>query len=396
MRTTAFRAPLLLSLALTACDGGTDDSPDAGDTDTGTTTMKDASENPDAMVEDTGSDPDGGDSDAGSNPDGGDDDAGMMMPGVTLRPGVGATIEQVDIEIGTDSFASVNTKLAAATRMRITGDTSRSYQYTFAGGASATIWFANSNLDLDDQPPNDVDDDDRVLWIAVEDGFPGTTPDGVGVDSTEADVVSAYGAAPHTVAVANPQGSVAQYYTRGLLVAYEPNGDVRTITICREYQKEPDGDIDVHGARILLGADELKGFVALGDLGTDVSDVRMLLGEPDAACPNDQACVSLGGQDFKTISYGFIGIEVFYLQSATAFFTLHAPYYGMTTGAQAVGVGSSKTDMETYLTGEGYTVMASSNAQLVCYTHATDPDLGVTYNQNDVASSITIPLLQCP
>lgn len=391
MRTTAHRA-LLLSAVLFACDGGTDQTTDAGQTDTGTDTTKDASQ--DTGVDDSGADPDAGDADGGQETDGGPD-GGMTMPGVSLRPGSGVTIEQVAIEIGTDSFASVNTKLAAATRTRITGDTSRSYTYSFNSGASATIWFANSNLDLDDQPPNDVDDDDRVLWIAVEDGFPGTTADDVGVDSTQTEVEAAYGAPPHTVAVANPQGTVAQYYTQGLLVAYEPNGDVRTITICRRYEKAPDGDIDVHGARIQLGGDELKGFVALGDLGTDVADVRTLLGEPDAACPNDQACVALGGQDFKTISYGFIGIEVFYLQSATAFFTLHAPYYGTTPGGE-VGLGSTKTDMETYLTGEGYTVMASSTPQLVCYTHATDPDIGVTYNQTDIASSITIPLLQCP
>ncbi len=384
--------PLALAsfaLLLTGCPDNKDDvgPDDTGSVDSGGDAGGGLDAKPDAAVDDVGvTDTGEMTPDTGNGMDAGD--AGMNMPGMTLFPGVGVQVGANRIDIGTDTFDSVNTKLAGAARMRNTTDSARSYEYT-VGADKITIWYANTNLDDDGQAPMDVDGTDQVLWIAVQDGFAGTTPDGVGLDSNRGDVEGAYGAPPHTVDVVNPAGTISQYYTTGLVVAYEPNGDVRTITISRAYPTEPDGEIDPPGRRVTFGGTELMAAL-IG--GTSMNNITNLLGQPDA-----QGTVNVGGQDLETLSYGFIGIEAFLGTVSHNLLTLnlHPPFYGTTSGG--LGMGSARADLETYLGGLGFdNGTASSNPQFICYDNGSVM-VGVTYTMADNrVSSITLALPACP
>jgi hypothetical protein len=385
-------APLFLScflFALPSCKNGDDD--DTGTPDTGATDLGEKDAEPDA-AQDAGTDT--GTPDSGEPMDVGENDAVVGDAGNTttitagaLNPGVGVTVDGTDILIGVDTYDTVTTKLAGASSSAIAD--SRSYEYAFTN-TTLTIWFANT--DLDANPVNMVQGADLVLWIAVSEGFPGTTPDGVGLDSTRADVEGAYGAAPHTVDLTNPIGTLAQYYTTGALFAYESNDDVRTVTICRAYAVEPDGELDPMGASVTFNGGDIQGSIDIGNLGTRRNDVESLLGPADA-----EGTVSIDGNSLDTLSYGFIGLEVFFLEGGTRtlFFTVHPPYYGTTS--TGLGLGATRVDMEAYLTGLGYAGMASSNAALTCYDSGNPPMVGVTYTTpGDLVSSITFALPACP
>lgn len=322
-------------------------------------------------------------------------DAGpMTMP--ELVPGSHVRVTEGRIDIMRHTFADVTSILGPGTRSQAAN--TRSYEWTLSGGVELTVWFANSNLD-DDAPPADVDATDTVLWIAVQGGFAGTTPEGIGLGSVRGQVeaAGAYGAPPHTVNVPNPAGTLAQYYVRGLLVAYDPAGSVRTITICRAYPQAPDGSIDPNDSRLRFGRDlQAYTFVAGIPVSHDsLSDARSLLGAPDA-----EGNVVVSGQNLHLLSYAFIGIEVFALASASeiAFVTIHAPYYGTAGG---VGIGSTRTSMESFLAGQSYNggSVSASSPNFICYGHNSNgPDVGVTYS-TDVAplvTSMVIPLHQCP
>jgi hypothetical protein len=105
----------------------------------------------------------------------------------------------------------------------------------------------------------------------------------------------------------------------------------------------------------------------------------------------------LDGQSLDTLSYGFLGLEIFSVADGarTLFFVVHPPFYGTTS--TGIGMGSTQADMETYLTGLGYDGMVSSNPQFVCYDRGSPPMIGVTYTEaDDRVSSITLALPQCP
>jgi hypothetical protein len=318
--------------------------------------------------------------------DGGD--AGVALP-EEMVPGSHVQVAEGRIDIGMP-FSEVLTRLGPGVRTSAQG--ARSYEWTL-GGVTLTVWPANTNLD-DDAPPMDVDGTDRVLWIAVQ-GFLGSTPEGIRIGSTRSEVEAAYGAAPHTVPIPNPAGTLAQYFVRGILVAYGTDDVARTITIARAYPTAPDGEIDPNDARIRTSAGEIQGIRTIVQLGTDRSDVIARLGEPDGT-----GSVNLGGQDLDALSYGFIGIEVFFLQGEdrTLFATVHVPYYGTTSGGQ--GVGSARADVESFLASQGYGGgMASSNPALICYpSNGNDPMVGVTYDSGMAATTFTvpIPLGMCP
>ena len=394
MRLSLFSILCCSALLFTGCpddddgDVGMDIGPkDATDTGVGMDALPDTGQ--DTGTPDTGEEMDGGGMDA--------NDTGMQMPGVTMLPGVGVEIQSSRVDIGVDTFDTVNAKFPAIPRVRMPLDSVRSYEYTFPN-YTVTIWYANTNLDDDGMAPMDVDGTDVVLWIAVEDGFPGTTPDGLSLDSNRADVEGVYGAAPHMVDIANPMGTLAQYYAEGILVAYEPNDDVRTITISKAYGVEPNGEIDVPGRRIVFGGDEIMGSLVdiPPELGTERNTVTNLLGPPDT-----EGTIMLGGQMVDALSYGFLGIEVFFAEGGqrTVFLVIHPPYYGMT--ADGLGMGTTRADMEMYLVDDlGYTATPSTNPQFICYDDpGTGPaaDLGVTYTMTDnLVSSISLALPSCP
>src|SRR5688572_4920399 len=117
MRLSALPILCCSALLFTGCpddddDIGVDTGPGTDASDSGTLDAK-----PDTG-EDTGT------MDTGEEDAGGMDavDTGMQMPGVTMFPGVGVEIEGSRIDIGTDTFDTVNTKFPAIPRMRQTAD----------------------------------------------------------------------------------------------------------------------------------------------------------------------------------------------------------------------------------------------------------------------------------
>lgn len=388
MRCLALPTALTLIFALacsgtdTPADSGIPDDTGAGPVDTGT------NEDTGTPV-DTGVPVDTGMMD-GAVEDTGADDAGMMNLTPELAPGSHVQVPEARLDIG-DTFDAVNNKLANAARVRTPTANTRSYEYTLADSTVITIWFANTNLDDDDTV--DVDGTDQVLWIAVPDGFAGETPEGISTGSTRAELEAAYGAPPHEVPLTTPPGMLGQYYVRGFLAAFDPNDDVRTITISRAYTTEPSGTIDYEDAEVVLPVGTVTGFIDLANQGTRISNVRTLLGEPDA-----EGDITVSGQTLTTLSYGFIGLEVFYVEggSRTAFITVHTPFYGGFDGLETQGIGMSRAETDVILEGAGYTAATSSNSQFICYEDGNMPDVGVTFGMDGFVSSITVPLLACP
>lgn len=307
-----------------------------------------------------------------------------------MEPGDHLQTAEARLELG-DTFAEVTQKLGAGTRSASMN--ARSYEWSLSSGVELTVWFANTNLDSDDDAPNDVDGTDAILWMAVQGGFTGKTSRNVGLGSTRAAVEAAapagYGAPPHTVELDNPPGTLAQYFQSGLLVAYEPGGTVRTVTICRAYRVAPDGELKPDDPSLDFGAaGEVRGLRGLSS-GTSRDDIVQLLGEPDA-----QGDVVVAGNSLLLLSYGFIGIEVFLSPATerTYFASVHAPYYGVIQGSSAT-IGSPRSEVEAALDlGPG---VAGAN-QLVCYEGGGDPDVGVSYSTDPtpVATTFTIPLIR--
>ncbi len=393
MRSARVRAAWALFFcgSVFACSSGDDGSDDVGfERDGGASEVRDAGDE----TRDAGDgDRDGGPRDAGEEVrDGGDRDGGQPL-NPELMPGQYVQVAEGRIEIGVDTFATVQTKLGPGTRSMAMN--ARSFEWMLSNGVVLTAWFANTGLG----PVGTVDMGATVLWISVQGGFTGQTPDGVGLGSSRTDVETAFGAAPHEVALTMaPTGTLLQYFTGGLLVALDDNGMTRTITICRAYRVEPDGEIDPNDSRLRLSNGDLEGFMGLGQRGTNINTVRTRLGEPDA-----EGDVTVSGQQLHTLSYAFIGIEVFQVDNAVigddrvAFLTIHTPYYGL--GAGGVGIGSDRSDFETFLGNQGYgNPMASSNANFFCYEHPSAQSVGVTYTEDTppVVSSVTTPLLTCP
>jgi hypothetical protein len=315
-----------------------------------------------------------------------------MMLTPELVPGSHVQVEEGRVTIGTDTLASVQATLGPGTRGPMN---SRTYVWTLAGGVELNVWFANSSLG----DVNVINDTDVVLWAAVTGTFAGRTPAGVGLGSARAEIEAAYQMAPNEVAIANPPGTLLEYFTTGLLVAIDQAGNARTITICRAYPRAPDGTIDPNDARLRFSGFDLEGFRGLSGRGTRDRDVRAQLGEPDA-----EGDVTISGQQLHTLSYAFIGIEVFFVDNPvidpdrTAFISVHAPYYGTTSNG--LGIGSERTAFEAFLTNAGYGMgtPSSTNANFVCYTHGSDQDVGVSYSMDmpPVVTSISMPLLRCP
>lgn len=386
MRTNAALAcTLALALLGAAC------SDDPSPADTGGTPV-DGGTSLDAVVIDTGTEVDSGfEPDASFEPDSGvEPDAGMGLL-QQMDPGSYVQVTEGRIEIG-DSFATVKQKLGPGQRTPVMN--ARSYDWALSGRVELTIWFANTNLDDDDGAPNDVDDTDLVLWIAVKGAFLGATSRGIGLGSTRAEVEAAapsgYGPPPHTATLTDPEGTLAQYFTTGFLVTYGTDGSIRTFTICRAYPQAPDGELKPDSGEVDFGATSIVGSVLQG---TRLSDVTTLLGTADAIGE-----VTIADNMLKLASYGFLGIEVFAIPSGserTVFMNVHAPFYGTISGS--AGVGSTRAEVEAAL-GRGPGQVSAMNGNFVCYEGGSSPDIAVTYSEDAVpsATSFTIPLIRTP
>lgn len=378
----------LLALGCSSDPDDIDDKRDAGDT------TRDAGR----AVLDSGVIRDGGTStrDGGvATRDGGDvpRDGGPMMLAPELMPGSHVQVAEGRVTIGVDTLATVQQTLGAGTRGPMN---TRSYEWTLSGGVELTVWFANSTLG----DVSVIANDHVVLWAAVTGTYTGQTPDGIGIGSTRTEVEAAYGSPSNDIAIADPPGTLLAYFTTGIFVAVDPNAMTRTVTICRAYPQDPNGTIDPNGARLRFqSAGDIQGFRGLTDQGTRESTVRTRLGEPDA-----EGDIRISGQDLRTLSYGFLGIEVFFVDNPivgsdrVAFVSVHTPYYGTTSSGD--GIGTDRTTFEAYLTNQGYGAgrPSSTNAQLICYSHGNDEDVGVTYSTDmpPVVTSISMPLLTCP
>jgi hypothetical protein len=318
-------------------------------------------------------------------------DATPMMP-AQMEPGDHVQTAEARIQIG-DTFAVV--KQNAGMGMRSAAENSRAYTYIFAGGVEVAVWYANTNLDDDDAPPNDVDDSDRVLWIAVSGSFTGKTSRGIGLGSTRAEVEAAapagYGPPPRAVDITTPApGTLAQYFTTGMFVAYDMNAVVRTVTICRAYRLEPSGTIDFGNGELDFAGGSVRGLVGFSP-GSRPSEVISLLGEPDG-----RGNVVIANQTLGMMSYGFIGIEVFHSITPglerVFFSSVHAPYYGTIAGSMA-GIHNTRAEVEAAL-GLG-TGVESMSGQLVCYEGGGEPDVAVSYDaMTGEATTITVPLVR--
>ncbi|MFO0725023.1 MAG: hypothetical protein U1E65_14685 [Myxococcota bacterium] len=305
-------------------------------------------------------------------------DQGHLMGTPELVPGQRAGFVEGTVALGA-TFDAIKGILGPGTRTA--GNTNRSYEWTLSGGAQVTVWFANTNLDNDDAPPNDVDGTDQVLWIAVTGTFAGHTPEGIGVGSTKAAVEAAYGAAPHLATLTNPAGTLGGYYTRGILVAYDPSNNARTITISKAYLHEPNGTIDIANSSVVFDRGSITAGGFLGG-GTSEGDVQALLGMPDSA-----GDVSISGITLQLNNYAFIGLEIFYTHNGrTVLFTsVHAPFYGP-TGQGTPGLSSTKTDFEAYLTGAltfHAGMQSMTQAALTCYQVDSTHKVGAVYSMDN-------------
>ncbi len=269
----------------------------------------------------------------------------------------------------------------------------RSYDWDLGGGVRLTAWFANTGLDA--SPANNVEANDEVLWLAVTGPFAGQTADGLGIGSNKQAVERVYGAALRSTPITDPAGTIEPYYTDGLLVAYDTQSQVRTMTICRRYARNPDGQIRLADGRLRWsgpgGAELIGGFLGASDDG----DVLRILGNPPDAVGRAQ----FGGTTLDVMSYGFIGLEIFLGQDRVVFITLHAPYFGTAnTSPTPLGLGVSKTDFESGLAASnfGAGTPSSQNASVTCYqSRNTSRWIGVTYAGMpgmETVSTISTPL----
>ncbi len=381
--------PLLLTLALTAACSGTDEpavtdagpATDSGPADTGMVAA-DTGTPTDAGPTDTGLQPDGGIADTGANPI----DAGMTGLDHLAVPGSHVQVSEGVVSVTQDTFATITARFGAGTRSGQNG--TRSYGWMLANGVEMTVWFANTNLDADDSPPNDVDASDAVLWVAVQGGFNGATPEGIALGAPRGAVEAAFGQAPKEVALTTPPGTLLQYFTTGILVALDAQDNVRTLTVHRAYGHLPNGIVDMANGKLTFDGTDIVGRLVRG---TSRDEVLGLFGMPDA-----QGGLRLSGQNLDTWSYGFLGMEFFFIEGRTTvlFMAVHAPYFGQTPGN--TGVGSTRSQMETFLMGAGYNQgnASSSNANFICY--AGPKDVGISYGADGRVTSMTVPLLACP
>lgn len=343
--------------------------------------------------EDSGMNPD--EDGGGGNPDA-EPDGGMTMP-LTEEMEAGAFVQVVEARInvgdgtGTDpnvdTYASVTAKLGAGTRSAAMN--TRSYEWSLSGGVELTIWFGNTNLDGDDEPPANVDGTDEVLWIAVSGTYGGKTSRDIGIGSTRAQVEAfmptGYGPPALTTDLTNPPGVLASYFTSGLLVAYDANNNVRTVTIARAYNTEPNADIKIDEARLDFSTGAIDAFHMLQP-GTRKGNVELALGYADGAGE---------ANGFTVWSYAFIGVELFFFgqQESVLFFTVHEPYFGGLNNS-AIGIGSPRADVEAEL-GMGMGDASMQNANLICYPNSMMPEVLVSYT-NGEASTITMGFITCP
>ena len=386
MHARSLSALSLVAALGVACSGNPTPSADVGPTtDTGVPD-EDGGVPLDSGVVDTGVVArDAGFADGGDPPlDGGPELDELLVPGAYVQ------VREGRVSLMQDTFEQVKAVFGPGTRTAVAN--TRSYEWALSGGVTLTVWFANSNLDGDDAPPNDVDSADVALWAAVQGGFTGETPTGVGLGDPRAEVELAFGAAPNEVALTNPPGTLLQYFSTGILVALDAQGLVRTLTVHRAYGSEPDAIVDVDDGRLRFTEGDIEGQDGL-TRGTNKAAVTDLLGMPDA-----QGALQISGQSLTTWSYGFIGVELFFLENRdTVFFmNVHPPFYGLTPGA--TGMGSTRAEMEAFLSGAGYDngTASGSNSRFICY--AGPIDVGVTYSQDNppLVTSITSPLLACP
>jgi hypothetical protein len=381
MRTS--RVLLLLLACPLACSSSSAN--DAGSNDLGTP-LGDA-----ASMDATQSSNDATPSDA-SAPDSGSssDLGGQLMP--RIDPGIGITFTEAQVTIG-ETLMAVQQALGAGTKS--SGTTTRSYEWNLTGPVHVTVWFANDSLGTSG---NTVQPTDKVLWISIDGTFPGKTDSGVGLGSSQASVQAAYGTSPHSVPLTMPAGTLDTYYTKGLLISYDTNNSARAVTVCRKYQQEPDGTIDVANAQLTFMSGSIRGGGPLA--GDSMSHVSSILGPPDVSGP-----VNLGGTTFDYAGYTFIGIDIFLFTGAVEFIDVHVPYYGHTppdmgmTFPNGVGVGGTKSDFEAYLTAIGFGPGGPSTIMgVTCYKMAGRA-VGASYSSDmpPVVTSIVValPTLAC-
>ena len=317
--------------------------------------------------------------DAGAGPQA---DAGSIPMRSVIVPGSHAVIAGTRIDLG-ETYSSVRTKLGAGTQPTVMGN--RSKQYDLGTEGELTIWFANTGLNAD--PGTNIDDKDEVLWIAVTSSFTGQTPDGLGMGSTRQAVEAVYGMSPRTTQTTMPApGTIATYYRRGLLVGYDNSEMIRTLTICREYLVEPDGQLDLARGVLTIGNTVLQ---ASGSLigGTSESTVRRTLGDPADAEGNRQG--------LEILSYAFLGYEIFLNRlGGLMFVTVHTPFYGKSNGVGELGM--TKADFESHLAAEDFGIgqVSSTSNSVYCYQHRqTDKYVGVSYSGTpESVSSITLAM----
>jgi|GEM_PF-6217464 len=310
-------------------------------------------------------------------------DAGTAS-GPAIVPGSHLVANGASIFLG-DTYSEVVSKWGAGTRSTTMGN--RSYQYDLGEEGQYTVWFANTGVDA--EPADTIDNDDEVLWIAVSGPFTGKTGDDLGKGSSKQDVVSVYGVSPRSTPTTMPApGSISTYYKSGLIVGFDTEDKIRTMTICKTYPVEPDGVMDLAQGTLTVGGTTLRGAF-LG--GTNEATVRSTLGDPADA----EGSLMISLSRLKILSYAFIGFEMFLTNSGSLLFmTVHAPFYGTSAGMQALNM--SRSDFESHLATLDFRTgqVSTTSENVICYKHRqTEKFVGVSYSETpETVSSITLAM----
>jgi hypothetical protein len=287
-----------------------------------------------------------------------------------------------------DSFASVRAKLGPG--QRAAAPDSRRYDWTLAGDVRVAIAFANTNLDADDEPPGEPDAADEVLWVRVAGGYRGRTPRQIALGTTRADVErlqpQGHGMPPTTVAAGDPPGTLARYFSHGLLVNYGADDRAQALTICRAYNVEPSARVDLARLRLDFNA---QGYLAGRDgllPGTARPLALNILGYPDGSGQIDGALAW---------SYALIGIDLAFEPGGQSVGTvaITPPYYGILDAGDALGAPRAAIEAAIGL-GAG---APASQPGVVCYPDAATPRLAVRYGGDPpAATQIILSPRRCP
>jgi len=326
---------------------------------------------------DDGGDPGGDD---GGDPGGDQSQAWLITPGVSVGPllvsqGMNSvhTLGEIQGHLGEAGTPIPDAPFALAFR-------------------NDTLWI--SGIDSNDSQVFDAGD--SILSIMVRTGFDARTAEGLGPDSTRAQVraVAAYANPDYAADLPPygefPGGKVDEYFSAGVYFGYDEAGVVTAVTVARSY-RAPNATIDPANARIGFGAT----WIACGDgyqTGSKIDIHRGALGLPDWSRSFTQEITLQDGStaniDFYLDSYRIQGMEflggddtyLWYDVDRLVAIALYPMFYGTT--ASGHGIGSTRAEWESEL-GAPVDIKVSDETGAKTYVYqAGSKGFAIYYNNN--------------